>query len=50
MAGKNREKQRVNKEAKRAAQAANTIADAERKHDSHFNLGLNLQRFRKRFK
>lgn len=38
MSGKNREKQRVNKEAKRAAQAANTIADAERKHDSHFNL------------
>jgi len=38
MAGKNREKQRVNKEHKRAQQQANTIADAERKHESHYRL------------
>lgn len=38
MAGKNREKQKANKEAKRAAQQANTIADTERKHESHYRL------------
>jgi phosphate starvation-inducible protein PhoH len=38
MSGKNREKQRVNKENKRAAEQNHLIADAERKHVSHFNL------------
>ena len=38
MAGKNREKQRVNKEAKRAAERKDLVADSERKHVSHYNL------------
>ena len=38
MSGKNRDKQRQNKEEKRAQQQAHTIAASERKHLSHYNL------------
>jgi phosphate starvation-inducible protein PhoH len=38
MSGKNREKQRVNKEAKRAEQQQHLVADDERKHVSHYKL------------
>lgn len=38
MSGKNREKQRINKENKRAAQQLNNVADEERKHQSHYRL------------
>lgn len=38
MSGKNRDKQKQHKEAKRNAQQAHTVADAERKHVSHYRL------------
>lgn len=38
MSGKNRDKQKANKQAKREAQQAHLVKDAERKHKSHYNL------------
>jgi predicted ribonuclease YlaK len=38
MSGKNRDKQKAHKEAKRKAAAAHLVRDEERKHNSHFNL------------